>query len=123
MDNLLDNAAKYSPAGTPIIVRSQREGQRAGFTVEDRGSGIAAADLPHVFEAFYRSASVRREGRTGVGLGLSVAKRIVASLAGTITVDSTPGRGTRFVVEFPETSPPAAQQTAPNGIQPSIRRV
>jgi signal transduction histidine kinase len=116
LDNLLDNAAKYSPASTPIVVSSWRRGDSAGFTVEDQGSGIAAADLPHIFEPFYRSAAARREGRGGVGLGLAVAQRIVASLGGTITVESTAGRAARFVVGFPESSPrgvpPSAAQTA-----------
>ncbi len=116
LDNLLDNAAKYSPASTPIVVASWRRDGAAGFTVDDRGSGIAAADLPHIFEPFYRSASARREGRAGVGLGLAVAQRIIASLGGTITVESTPGRGTRFVVGFPECSPRGA---APWAAQPA----
>ena len=108
LDNLIDNAAKYSAAGTPIMVRSWRRPGRAGFSVEDRGAGIAAEDLPHIFEPFYRSASARREGKTGVGLGLSVARRIADYLAGTVTVDSDPGRGTRFTVGFPETANRAA---------------
>jgi len=108
LDNLLDNAAKYSPASTPIVVGSWRRERSVGFSVEDQGSGIAAADLPHIFEPFYRSASVRREGRSGVGLGLAVAQRIVASLGGTIAVESTAGRSARFVVGFPESVPRAA---------------
>jgi signal transduction histidine kinase len=106
LDNLLDNAAKYSPASTPIVVGSWRRGGSVGFSVEDQGSGIVAADLPHIFEPFYRSASVRREGRSGVGLGLAMAQRIVASLGGTITVESTAGRSARFVVGFPESAEP-----------------
>jgi signal transduction histidine kinase len=102
LGNLLDNAMKYSPAGTPIVVRSWRQSGRAGFSVEDQGGGIAAEDLPHVFEPFYRSASARRAGTSGVGLGLAVVERIVTHLGGTITVDSQPGRFTRFTISFPE---------------------
>ncbi|HTU27004.1 MAG TPA: ATP-binding protein [Pirellulales bacterium] len=108
LDNLLDNALKYSPPGTLITVHSWRESGRAGFTVEDRGPGIPAADLPHIFEPFYRSAAARQQGRAGVGLGLAVAQRIADYLDGTITADSQPGRGTRFNVGFPEVAPPAA---------------
>ncbi|HEX4142858.1 MAG TPA: ATP-binding protein [Pirellulales bacterium] len=113
LDNLLDNAAKYSPLGTPIMVGTWRRGGTAGFTVEDQGSGIAPADLPHIFEPFYRSAAARREGRVGVGLGLAVAQRIVTSLAGTIAVESPAGRGARFVVGFPESASRPAQPSAP----------
>jgi two-component system, OmpR family, sensor kinase len=122
LDNLLDNAAKYSSPSTPIVVGSWRQGGAAGFTVEDRGAGIAAADLPHVFEPFYRSAAARREGRTGVGLGLAVAKRIVDSLDGTITVESTVGLETRFVVGFPESSPRKASPPAAEAASPPAAR-
>ncbi len=93
---------KYSPAGTPIVIRSWRQSGRAGFSVEDQGDGIAAEDVPHVFEPFYRSASARRAGTSGVGLGLAVVERIVTHLGGTIAVDSQPGRLTRFTISFPE---------------------
>jgi two-component system, OmpR family, sensor kinase len=104
LDNLLDNATKYSPTGASIFVRSWREGGSAGFSVADEGPGIAPADLPHVFEPFFRSEAARRAGRTGVGLGLAVAQRIIASLGGSIRVESPPGRGTNFVVALPELS-------------------
>ena len=110
LDNLLDNAIKYSPPGTPIVVRSFRQPGRAGFSVEDQGAGIAQEDLPHVFEPFFRSTSARRAGKSGVGLGLAVVQRIVGHLCGTIAVESHPGRFTRFTLSFPEIASPAPEK-------------
>ena len=101
LDNLLENACKYSGPGTPIIVRAWCEPDAVALAVEDRGCGIPAEDLPHVFEPFYRAESARRLGRAGVGLGLAVARRIAATHGGTITAESEPGRGSRFVVRLP----------------------
>jgi signal transduction histidine kinase len=102
LDNLLDNACKYSAAGTPITVRVGRESGRVALSVEDRGHGIDAEDFPHIFEPFYRSPRARRAGRAGVGLGLSVANRIAASFRGTLDARSDPGQGSRFVLLLPE---------------------
>jgi heavy metal sensor kinase len=101
LDNLLDNACKYSPAGSPITVRLAREGGGVTLGVEDAGRGIAAEDLPHVFEPFYRSAQARAAEQPGVGLGLAVASRIAAALGGTLTVQSEPGRGSCFTLRLP----------------------
>jgi two-component system, OmpR family, sensor kinase len=109
LDNLLDNACKYSLAGTPIRLRLEREGEGVACTVEDAGCGIAAADLPRVFEPFFRSADARARGFTGVGLGLSVAQRIAAAFAGRIEAQSpaagqqgtTQGPGSRFTLWLP----------------------
>jgi heavy metal sensor kinase len=105
VDNLLDNACKYSPAGSPITLRTWREGDAVCLGVEDRGPGIAAGDLPHLFEPFYRSAEARRQGVGGVGLGLAVAARIVAAFAGRIEVQSGPEKGTRFTLLLPAVVP------------------
>jgi signal transduction histidine kinase len=101
LDNLLENACKYSGSGTPVVVRAWCEPDAAALAVEDRGSGIPAGDLPRVFEPFYRAGSARRLGHPGVGLGLAVARRIASTHGGTITVESEPGRGSRFVVRLP----------------------
>ena len=106
LDNLLENACKYSEPGIPIIVRAWSEPGAVALSVEDRGCGIPARDLPHVFEPFYRSESARRLGHAGVGLGLAVARRIAASHGGTITAESEPGRGSRFVVRLPRSPLP-----------------
>ena len=104
VDNLLDNAVKYGPAGGPIrVLVDQRDGA-VELAVEDPGPGIAADDLPHVFEPFFRSAAARAAGVRGVGLGLSVARRIAEAMGAGLTVESEPGRGGRFVVRFPAQS-------------------
>ncbi len=106
LDNVLENACKYSEPGTPITVRVWSEPGAVALAVEDCGDGIPADDLPRVFEPFYRAESARRLGRAGVGLGLAVARRIAATHGGTITVESEPGRGSRFVVRLPQAQAP-----------------
>jgi len=100
LDNLLENACKYSGPGTPIVVRTWSEPDPVALSVEYCGCGISAEDLPRVFEPFYRAESARRLGQVGVGLGLAVAKRIAAAHGGAITADSEPGRRSRFVVRL-----------------------
>ena len=102
VDNLLDNAAKYGDPDAPIVVRLRDERDTVALSVEDRGPGIDPADLPRVFEPFFRSERARRLGRPGVGLGLAVARRIAAALGGTIGVDSELGRGCRFTLSLPK---------------------
>jgi two-component system, OmpR family, sensor kinase len=107
LDNLLDNACKYSDPGTPITLRLGCEAGAVLLSVEDAGCGIAAEDLPHVFEPFYRSERARHAGRPGVGLGLAVAQRIAASFGGDLRAHSEPGRGSRFTLRLPASVPPS----------------
>ena len=86
--NLLDNAAKWSPAGSEIDV-CLTDGE---LTVRDHGPGIAEADLPHVFERFYRATSAR--GMPGSGLGLAIVRQVAEAHGGTVTAESAPGGGT-----------------------------
>ncbi|WP_435018180.1 sensor histidine kinase [Tundrisphaera sp. TA3] len=102
LDNLLENAFKYSPPGSPVAVRAWREPGAVALGVEDRGPGISAEDQPRVFEPFFRTERARREGQGGVGLGLAVAHRIAASLGGSLELRSDPGGGSRFVLRLPE---------------------
>jgi signal transduction histidine kinase len=102
LDNLLDNACKYSRPGTPIRIRLDREPGVIICSVEDQGCGIAEEDLPHVFEPFYRSVQARRQGSAGVGLGLAIAQRIATAFQGTLTVQSVQGLGTQFTLRLPE---------------------
>lgn len=104
LDNLLGNAIKYSPRGGRITTEVRREerpdGAWALVAVRDEGVGIPAADLPHVFERYWRGGNV--SGRIGgMGIGLAGAQQIVAQHGGTITVESEEGRGSRFVVALP----------------------
>ena len=111
--NLLDNALKYSPADQPVDVRARRAGEHLEIQVEDRGIGIAAAELERIFERFYRSPQAGLV--KGVGLGLSICKRFVEAHGGSIQVESQPGRGATFVVELPVEGPQlqASQATFP----------
>jgi signal transduction histidine kinase len=106
LDNLLENACKYSEPCTPIVVRTWGEGDAVALAVEDHGCGIPAEELARVFEPFYRAESARPSGRAGVGLGLAVVRRIAETLGGTITAESEPGRGSRFAVRLPRAPAP-----------------
>jgi heavy metal sensor kinase len=107
LENLVDNAFKYSEPGTPVSAALGRDAGAVTLTVADAGCGIAPEDLPHVFEPFYRSAASRRLGRNGVGLGLAMVQRIAAAFGGRVAVDSAPGRGSRFTLRLPEAAPAA----------------
>ena len=99
MLNLLTNALKYSPPGSPIDIRAARDGNRAAFSVVDRGQGIAPADLPYIFDRFYRPQAGRRA--EGVGLGLYITRGLVEAHGGGITVASEPGEGSTFTFTLP----------------------
>jgi signal transduction histidine kinase len=103
LDNLLENSAKYSENGTPIVVGLRRVGDAVELSVEDRGLGLGADELPHVFEPFYRSPRARLRGRPGVGLGLAVVRRIAENLGASVRAEGTLGVGSRFAVRFPRT--------------------
>ena len=105
LDNLLDNSCKYSSPGTPIHVCLGVNTIWVALAVQDRGWGLAAQDRSHVFEPFFRSAEARLRGLSGVGLGLAVVQRIAAVFAGTISVDSELGQGSRFVLRLPDAEP------------------
>ena len=95
IDNLLDNAHKYSPGGATISLAVHGGKDGVVFEVADQGMGISDGDLPRVFEPFFRAERSRSRGTGGVGLGLTLAKRIVEAHDGRIDLDSTSGRGTR----------------------------
>lgn len=99
LGNLVENALKYSPPGTPVVIRARTEGGRIALLVEDRGSGIPAADLPHVFEPFFRSGATT--GVAGSGLGLAVAARIAAAFGGRIRAENRTDGGARFTISLP----------------------
>jgi signal transduction histidine kinase len=102
LDNLLENAHKYSPrADRPITVRLSGEGDIVVFEVSDRGIGIKPEDLENVFKPFFRVDRSRSRGAGGVGLGLTLAKKIVEAHGGSIEVRSEPGVGTTVRVVMP----------------------
>ncbi len=91
---LLDNAIKYSSDGGEVIVVMTKN----SIEIKDFGSGIAAADLPHIFKRFYQADLARSQG--GYGLGLSLAESIVKAHGGSIHVLSTPGVGSSFIIDL-----------------------
>ncbi len=101
LDNLIDNALKYGPPGTPVRVSLSESSGMAAIAVRDGGPGIAPADSAHVFEPFLRSEDARRRGVAGLGLGLAVVARIVKALEGRIELRSVDGRGCEFAILLP----------------------
>lgn len=101
---LLDNAIKYSPGGSRVTLNARSATKELIITVKDHGIGIKAADLPHIFDRFYRADSSRSKERVeGYGLGLSIAKQIVQSHRGTIAAKSNVGQGSTLTVKLPLT--------------------
>ncbi|WP_378741599.1 ATP-binding protein [Nocardia brasiliensis] len=98
--NLLDNAAKFSPAdGVIRVALHQNE-----LTVRDHGPGIPAEDLPHIFDRFYRSTTAR--GKPGHGLGLAIVEQVADLHGAKVTAETAPGGGALFRLTFPRTSAP-----------------
>lgn len=97
LDNLLENAHKYSPDGdSPISFSVSERASQVCFEVRDQGVGISDHDRPHVFTAFFRGERSRSRGTGGVGLGLTLAKRIIEAHGGSIEVESAVGQGSTF---------------------------
>lgn len=101
IDNLVDNARKYSDASTAIRVIARRYGEGVELEVQDRGIGIEPADLERLFTPFFRTDRSRARGTGGVGLGLALAKRIAEAHGGSIHARSTPGEGTAIALRLP----------------------
>ncbi len=106
IENLVSNAMKYGNSSRWIAVRartgasSETGKPEVEIIVEDKGIGISAADLPHIFEPFYRVQTVRDNQIRGVGLGLHLVKRMMEDMGGRVSVSSEPGRGTEVVLHF-----------------------
>jgi signal transduction histidine kinase len=99
---LIDNAIKYTPEGGRVTVSAHQDHDMTAISVSDTGKGIPEADLPHVFDKFYRGASEANvASAAGVGLGLYLAQHIVGQLEGEIRVESKQGVGTTFTVRLP----------------------
>jgi signal transduction histidine kinase len=110
--NLLTNAADAVVAAHPdgsgtVIVAAERSGDRVRLSVADNGHGIAAEDLARIFEPFY---TTKGRGK-GTGLGLAICRELAIALGGRISVDSAPGRGSRFELEIPLEPPPPIEQS------------
>ena len=98
---LIDNAIKYTPAGGAVDLRLAVDKERAIIRIADTGMGIAASDLPHVFDRFWRADKVRTRAEGGSGLGLAIARWIAERHGGEISVSSQPGEGSIFTVKLP----------------------
>lgn len=108
--NLLSNAVKFTPEGGEVALHATAVGDSCQIVVTDTGIGIAPQDLESIFESFRQVAETTKGVREGTGLGLAITKRLVEAHRGHISVDSEPGKGSRFVVELPLR--PASQAAA-----------
>lgn len=109
INNLLDNAMRYTPEGGAIRLSIAKVGEKVEIRVKDNGSGIAAEDLRRVFDRFYRSDPSRQHGDdSGSGLGLAIAKSIVERHGGDIHAESQPGEGTTMIIHLSAAETPKA---------------
>lgn len=120
--NLLQNALRHTPEGTPIEVSVHLDGEEIEIRVIDHGDGIASEHLDHIFERFYRSDPSRTRESGGSGLGLAIVSSIVSAHRGEVRVESTVGEGTSFIVRLPIANSDLAGETTsanpedPNGL-------
>jgi PAS domain S-box-containing protein len=101
IENLVTNAVKYSPRGGSVTVVVGTEGGEALLSIRDEGIGIAAADMPGMFERYSRGSTAAVAGIAGTGLGLAICRQVAESHGGSISVASRPGRGSTFQVRLP----------------------
>ena len=101
LQNIIGNAVKYSPSGGRVDVRAEAGGRCVRVTIVDRGIGIDADDLPHIFEPFFRGRRASDAQIRGTGIGLSVVQHVVRAHHGAVRVESHPGNGTTVTVELP----------------------
>ena len=110
--NLLDNAAKYAPAGSRVTVRAQALAGTVRLDVVDEGAGLPAGDVERVFDKFYRVRKADRV-RAGTGLGLAIARGFVEAMGGTVTAGNRPDRsGAVFTIRLPIPAQPALDAVA-----------
>lgn len=102
---LLDNAIKYSPENSTILLSGSKNGKTGSISIQDHGQGIASKDLPHIFDRFYRADQSRTQNTSGevdgYGIGLSLAKKLVHQMNGEIIVTSAEGKGSTFTIRMP----------------------
>jgi two-component system, OmpR family, sensor kinase len=110
--NLVANALHHTPPGGKVLVGLECDTRAAYLRVTDTGTGIAADDLPHVFERFYRADKSRSRAAGGAGLGLAIVKWVAEAHGGSVTAQSTPGRGSTFVIALPLDTRVAGRDTA-----------
>ncbi|MCF7522739.1 cell wall metabolism sensor histidine kinase WalK [Levilactobacillus brevis] len=101
LDNLMNNAIKYSPDGGVVTARLLETHNNVILSVSDQGLGIPRADIPRIFDRFYRVDKARSRAQGGTGLGLAISREVVQMLGGRIWVDSREGRGSTFYISLP----------------------
>jgi two-component system sensor histidine kinase SenX3 len=101
---ILNNALKYSPAGSGITIDSRQEDQFILITVTDHGPGVSPAEEKKIFDKFYRATDVRKRV-PGTGLGLSITREIIESHGGAVLLKSEPGHGASFTIKLPVAQP------------------
>jgi two-component system phosphate regulon sensor histidine kinase PhoR len=101
LDNLIDNAIKYTPAGGLVTVRCRQDADQAVIEVSDTGAGIAPEHHSRLFERFYRADKARSRELGGTGLGLAIVKHLCQAMQGSVYVESKPGQGSTFGVRLP----------------------
>jgi signal transduction histidine kinase len=110
--HLLENAAQYSPPGSIISVYSRLTDEGLMIQVRDHGPGIAPADLPHLFERFYRGAAAKTRA-SGTGMGLWIARGLLAVERGRVWAENCPDGGAQFTIVVPAATKEAEPATAP----------
>lgn len=120
LQNLLHNAIRHTPPGGIVAVRVQESEHELTLEVGDTGEGIAEADLPHIFERFYRSDSTRAHPDSGSGLGLALVKELTEAMGGSVSVSSVLGQGSAFVIRLPLAAEQKATQQASRVTNPRL---
>lgn len=115
LSNLLSNAAKFSPAGSPVQVMTERADDKIRVTVIDRGPGIPETFKDQIFNKFAQAEQAANAGKAGTGLGLCIAKGMIERMAGRIAYDSEPGQGSRFFIELPVYRSDLSEQDTSSG--------
>jgi two-component system sensor histidine kinase VicK len=108
----MQNAIKYSPAGGKVQLQVEQEAATVRIAVSDEGVGIPQADLPRLFQRFYRASNVDERQISGLGVGLYVVKELVTLHGGSIDVVSEEGRGSTFIITLPLLENQTAAQAA-----------
>lgn len=124
--NLLSNAVKFTPSGGRVVMRADVKDKWLHLSVSDSGAGIPADELPHLFERFFQAKNQEHSKAGGTGIGLSLTHELVKALGGEISVDSTVGSGTTFLVKLPITNKSVFSETGASmnleGWKPSVAR-
>jgi len=122
LDNLIDNAVKYSPEGKFIEIRTSSNSERASLMVKDKGVGIPKEFQKYIFDKFFRVEDALTAQTKGHGLGLSIVKDLTVRNGGTVSVSSSPGKGSVFTIRFPVTDSSVPQNNNSNPIQEQIKQ-